>query len=460
MSVFNEILSKFKQNLSSKSENKALYGEVFTSFLLIDKILDLLPDHLWSNKNLKWLDPCAGTGYFAMKIYKRLYNKLSDQIKDAKKRHYHIIKNQLYMIEINKEHIETLYRRFGDNANIIMGDYLEYENMNFDVIVGNPPFNVEGLIKVPTNSKQIKKMDGKTIWQQFIIHSLSNLNNGGWMAMITPSIWLKKDHRIFEFIKYNTDNLKLACLTNTETNQIFNNQAQTPTCYFSLQKSIYKSIVTKKALLFDKMINNYVSFSFNNISLPLCYGSIIEKILKYTRDVGCIKVNKTNMRPDYKGLILTKTKTEKTPYPNISTCKLKCKTKPELVINYSNKKCHYADIKKLILAHKMYGFPYYDKDGLYGISNRDNYVILNKSNEDFIKLKHFLSSRLALLVFETTRYRMKYLERYAFEFLPDITKIKNFPTIITDKSIFEFFNFNNLERKTIINITSKKYLSF
>ena len=35
-------------------------------------------------------------------------------------------------------------------------------------------------------------------------------------------------------------------------------------------------------------------------------------------------------------------------------------------------------------------FSTHDISGCFGISNRDNYVILNKTNEEFIKLKNFL----------------------------------------------------------------------
>ncbi len=56
------------------------------------------------------------------------------------------------------------------------------------------------------------------------------------------------------------------------------------------------------------------------------------------------------------------------------------------------------------------------------------------TDNEFEQLKQFLSTNLALLIFETTRYRMKYLERYAFEYIPDITKLKDFPEIITNKT--------------------------
>ena len=50
----------------------------------------------------------------------------------------------------------------------------------------------------------------------------------------------------------------------------------------------------------------------------------------------------------------------------------------------------------------MYGFPYYDKGGIFGISNRDNYAIINKTENAFQKIKTFLSLKLAFLVYETT----------------------------------------------------------
>ena len=41
---------------------------------------------------------------------------------------------------------------------------------------------------------------------------------------------------------------------------------------------------------------------------------------------------------------------------------------------------------------------------------------------------------------------MKYLEKYVFELIPDITKIPNFPDYITDESAADFFGFS-LEEK-------------
>jgi hypothetical protein len=170
---------------------------------------------------------------------------------------------------------------------------------------------------------------------------------------------------------------------------------------------------------------------------------------------------KTSMRPGYKKLSVSNEASKKHPYINISSCKLN-KNKPYLVENYSNIKCSYADVPKLVLAHKMYGFPYYDMEGTYGISNRDNYVLLNKNKKEFLLIKSFLSSKLIIHLMNATRYRMKYLEKHIFEFIPDITKLAlNIDDIETvDKDIISIFSLNQTEIEYFDNLKTKPYESF
>ena len=60
---------------------------------------------------------------------------------------------------------------------------------------------------------------------------------------------------------------------------------------------------------------------------------------------------------------------------------------------------------------------------------------------------------------------MRYLEKYSFQFLPNITKIKNFPNLLNsdpatrEKLIINFFNFSQLEEKNINNL-SQSYNHF
>ena len=69
----------------------------------------------------------------------------------------------------------------------------------------------------------------------------------------------------------------------------------------------------------------------------------------------------------------------------------------------------FSNTKKLVLAHKMYGFPFYDINGDYGISNRDNYVIYGKTDREFRILKAYLSTKLALFLFSTTIFKRNLL---------------------------------------------------
>jgi len=112
------------------------------------------------------------------------------------------------------------------------------------------------------------------------------------------------------------------------------------------------------------------------------------------------------------------------------------------------------------LAHKMYGFPYLDISGTYGISNRDNYVVYNKSVSELKLLQKYLSTNFALYMFESTRYRMKYLEKYVFEFLPDITKMYEKIEDNTSLNIEKLFSFTSEEITTINNHTRKQYTFF
>ena len=149
-----------------------------------------------------------------------------------------------------------------------------------------------------------------------------------------------------------------------------------------------------------------------------------------------------------------------TSFKNIKTTRIKNKVDPYLVINYSNIPLSFYGIPKLVLGHKMYGFPYLDKKGEYGISNRDNYVIINKSIEDLIILKKFLSTEMVMTLYDSTRYRMKYLEKYIFEMLPDITNIPYFKNnIVSDEVLFDYFKLTIKERNYIKERFKHKYNS-
>jgi hypothetical protein len=89
-------------------------------------------------------------------------------------------------------------------------------------------------------------------------------------------------------------------------------------------------------------------------------------------------------------------------------------------------------------------------------------VIVGKTDAEFEQLQAFLSTKLALYLFEATRYRMKYLERYAFEFIPDITRLPGFPKSqeLSDDAVADFFGLDMLDKTHIQSCHKKNYLRF
>lgn len=74
--------------------------EVFTPPELVDKMLDLFPEDIWSNPDLKWLDPACKTGIFLRQIAKRLMVGLRDVYPDEAERREHIFHDMLYGIAL------------------------------------------------------------------------------------------------------------------------------------------------------------------------------------------------------------------------------------------------------------------------------------------------------------------------------------------------------------------------
>ena len=116
-------IDKYKQTILFSKDNKARYGEINTPFWLINKMLDILPDGVFSNPDLKWLDPCCGCGYFMIIVFKRLFDGLKIKFQ-TKNREKHIIENMLFMVEINPENKNRLTNLFGKSANIFIYDFL------------------------------------------------------------------------------------------------------------------------------------------------------------------------------------------------------------------------------------------------------------------------------------------------------------------------------------------------
>lgn len=216
--------------------------EVFTPPVLANQVLDMLPQELFCSPDTKFLDPVSKSGVFLREIVKRLDHGLQLIIPDRQQRIDHIMHNQVFGIatteltsyisrrslycsrEANSpysvSHFDTaegnivyknLHHTWHRGKCIYCGASQEvydrsdadehyayqfihtdnpqrlFPNMKFDVIIGNPPYQLSCATE---NSTSNNAAFASAIYPLFIETALKL--NPKHLLMITPSRWMTK----------------------------------------------------------------------------------------------------------------------------------------------------------------------------------------------------------------------------------------------------------------------------
>jgi hypothetical protein len=380
------------------------------------------------------------------------------QIPDRNERQKHIVENMLYMSELNKKNAFICHQIFNINNQFVLnlheGDTLEldiYQKWNvieFDVILGNPPYN-KGGIRSHTGKQLGEKND--TIWPKFIEQSFEWLKEDGFLIFINPLSWLKKSHQLhYEMLDRYVVWLKL--WDNIKSLATINGKI--PISLYVVQNTL-NATERKTTIISEikqkKLITTSVEYLDSQYSIPLAYHSMFTKLRNF--------IERENLQLEYKiKTVKSSGKKEIIPDEYALEDMLAIDTytiKEGRMVKKAIERHPDADKRKLIIANKSSFIGSFIDEGKLSLTGNDKFYILGDNLEEILKMFSF---RFIEVVCNFTKYRQDFLNSEAFTYIPDIRKLGN--PAMTEAKLYELIGLTDgeiLEISKINKVTSNNF---
>ena len=423
-----KLLEQINKTLPFTTKAKDERGEVFTPMTLVYEMLDTLnelPEKVWKNPNLKWLDPAAGMGNFPVAVYMRLMEGLKDVkgYKNEEERRKHILKNMLYMVELDDTNIFMMKKIFCGKKyelNIFNGSFLDYKNdIIFDIIVGNPPYQ-------NTDESGKRRALLNNLWSVFIDRSFNNLlKDNGYLLFITPYSWMTPGFK-HKDIFYNN---YIIYLNIKECEKHFKGVGSSFS-YYLIKKTKIKNETTV-ICQYDKKIYKSKMLIDNILFLPILLSdkslSIIDKF--YNNKFQKVSFVSSSELHHWKKKEL------------IGECNKKSFKYPLLHTSSHNNICSkikhsLASKNKILLNTSGYLKPIYDA-GKYGFTEAQLYILTN--NKNYVNT---LNSKLYQFICKICKWS-------GFNSLSIFKNIPFIDNFTSDKEIYRLFKLTKDEIKLI-----------
>lgn len=362
-------------------EKKTL-GEVMTPQSLVNDMMDTLPLEVWSNPNLKWLDPCSGVGIFSGVIVERLMEGLKDAFPNDEERYKHIVENMIHVGELQPKNMFLFLAAFDPKdeygMNVYTGSFLDgafeehAKNVwgvdKFDVIVMNPPYQQ---FFSESNKKSVP------LWNKFVTKSISQLFEGGYLVAVHPDSWRRIDGD-FKLIGNLLRSKQLIYLEiHNKYDGIKTFGASTTYDFYCLHN--VKSEMFTKIKCQDGTIERADLSKMNFI--PNGMFKEFEKLIAKGNDERVEILYSSSDYGNYKKEQMSKTQTTEHVYPCIYLTYKDSSYK----LWYSNtKQKGHFDTPKVIFTNGISN-PFLDENGEYGVMNFGCGIIDEPKNLPFIK---------------------------------------------------------------------------